>query len=587
MPIIPDPNLQKWKGQFKGQYYGDFVQSFNIDLETSPGTIKSSPSLTVLNDRTSEDYGLVTNFILSDASGESRWYASCVNEGATTRPMLATTSSTLGAFAEVTSANAPADNTQCYDMIVHEKANGEDRLIVVKDDDLSILNTAASPNAWTASWWKGTLGQAGLTGTSTRLARLNRLLAILDKNLVHTIDSADTVQNSFITFDANLTGIHAMTSLDRFWFGFRNTLTGAGAIAEWDGTNLTYNNLYKVSGFPVAGFIIRNLPYYVLSNGRLAEWNGSGFSEFDDQVFPTLEDQTVYTSHMLSGHNAYVDGDMAYISLPAPSPATNIYKARSGIWNYNPFTNILFHRYGFSTATQYGGSYQAGSVGAIVPTYDSNKFVCAYTTAKTLVGTTDYIISRVTSLTNVGGTVCSSFVTPLIMSNEVEDYWQNVWLKYAQLSTASAKIILKYRTTVPGRNKNLATLTWTSATGGTLSAAGTAKVGDEIELLTGPSAGSSYHIATKTGTAITIDETPVFNPANTNTAYVLIDDWIKLSDNNPITDQTTNYKKMMTATTDVGSGTHVQFKIEFRDVNNLIEIQQLMVINKTQTSKDL
>lgn len=587
MPILPNPNDQIIRGQMKGHFYGDFVQSFNIDLETSPGTFKASPKLSVLNDRTSVDYGLVTQFLLSNADGTSKWYASCINEGATVRPILATTNSTPAAFAEVTSANAPAANTQCYDMIVHEKANGEDRLFVARGDDIDVLNTAGTPNAWSASWWKTTKSQAALVSTSVRLARLNRLMAILDNNLVHTVDSADTVTNGMLTFDATLTGIHAMTSLDRFWFGFRNTITNSGAIAEWDGTNLTYNNLYAVSGFPIAGFIIRNLPYYVLSNGRIAKWNGSGFTEEDSQVFPIKEDQTFYTTHVLSGHNAYVDGDMAFISLYAPTPSTNIYKMRSGIWCYNPFTDSLYHRFGFSTATQFGGSYNSGSVGAIVPTYDSAKFLVSYTTATTLVGSVDYIISKVHSLTNSGGQVCSSFVTPLIMSNEIEDFWQNIWLKYVKLSTASSKIILKYRVSYPGRDKNLATLTWTSATGGTLSAAGTAAVGDEIELLTGPSAGSSYHIATKSGTTITIDETPVFNPANGNTAYVLIDDWIKISDNNPITDQTSNYKKMITSATSLASGTHVQYKIEFRDLDNLIEIQQLMIINRNQFNKEL
>ena len=82
MPIIPDPKTQVWKGQQIGNYKGDFVNSFNIDLESSNNaTLKQSPSLTILSDRTSINYGIATHFIFTNADGTtSNWFASCILE---------------------------------------------------------------------------------------------------------------------------------------------------------------------------------------------------------------------------------------------------------------------------------------------------------------------------------------------------------------------------------------------------------------------------------------------------------------------------------------------------------------------------
>lgn len=599
MPKIPNPATQKWEGQFLGRYRGDFIQSWGIDLESQPGSLLSTPGLEVLLNRATINYGLATAFAYTDADGTARWWIGTKSPGTGIKPMLRYVTS---AFIQDDSANTPTAEKDVLDMIVHEKNNNNDRLIVARTltgttATLDILNKASANNAWTLNWWGTTLAQGRTLSANLKLARLNRLLAICDGNLIHTIDSVDAVTDSALTVTADYTPTGAQTTVDRFWFSYSGSKvsgTGRGAIVEWDGYSTTYNQLHKLDGIPVIGFVIRNVPYYVLDNGQIVKYNGLGFANVDWATFPIKENKTYFsTTDFVSNHNAYVENDIAYINMPT---STNSEKMRAGVWVFNEPNRSFYHAYKHRNDQQYGTSYNTVA-GAIANTYDAGKFLVGFGTIKTNQTTevTDYVINKVGATSSY---TSSYFVTPSIPSNEIEDYFYNIWLKFAKLNGTTPKLIIKFRTS-DGYATNgdqylrvpiLKTITWKTATTFTVAAVTGLAVGDEVEVLGGPNAGACFHISvidTDTKT-ITIDETPTFTTGVNYTGAAYFDNWIRISDNdkNPITSTDKFYENLMVGTAETNTGPFVQFKIELRG-DNVQEIRQLVIDSKTHTETNL
>ena len=600
MPKIPDPNSQAWKGQQLGRYKGDFIQSWGIDLESQPGSLLSTLGLEVLLNRATIDYGIATAYAYTDASGTSKWWVGTKNPGTGIKPMLVDSGSSV--FIQDALANTPAAELSVLDMIVHEKNNSNDRLIVARTinsttSTLDILNKASANNAWTSNWWGTTLAQGRVLSANVCLAKLERLLAVCDKNLVHTIDNVDFVTDSKLTVDSDYTVIGAQASVDRFWFaysGSKTTGSGRGAIVEWDGYSVTYNNLHKVDGIPVIGFIVKNVPYYVLDNGQIIKFNGYGFSRVDKATFPVFENNAFFaTTDFVSNHNASVINDIAYINMPT---STNSEKMRGGVWIFVPETNNLYHAYKHRNTNQYGTSYNTVA-GAIVNTFDAGKFMVGFGGVKDdkTTSVTDYVINRVGA---TSAYTSSYFVTPSIPSNEIEDYFYNIWLKFAKLNGTTPKLIVKFRTS-DGYATNgdqylrvpiLKAITWKTATTFTVAAVTGLAVGDEVEVLGGPNAGACFHISvidTDTKT-ITIDETPNFTTGVNYLGAAYFDNWVRILDNekNPITSTDKFYENLIVGTAETNTGPFIQFKIEMRG-DNVQEIRQLVIDQKVHTASNL
>lgn len=599
MPKIPNPQTQSWQGQYLGRYKGDFIQSFGIDLESQPGSLITTPGMEVMLNRNTIDYGVPVSFIYTDADGTAKWWAGTTNVGTGIVPML---KMVTGAFIQDSLANTPPANDNVLDMIVHEKNNTYDRLVVARTitsstATLDILNSASNNNVWKQNWWGTTLAQGRTLSANLKMAKLQKLLAVADKNLVHTIDGVDFVTDSMLTVDTDYTIVGAQTTVDRFWFAYSGTKatgTGRGAIVEWDGFSSTYNYLHKLDGIPVVGFSINNIPYYVLDNGQIIKYNGLGFSNVETATFPVYENHALFSiSDFVSSHCSYVENDIVYINMPTSS---NSEKMRGGVWCFNPTTGNLYHRFKHRNDNQYGSSYLTVA-GAITNTFDQYKLMVAFGTVKTnkTSSITDYVISRLGTSASYSS---SYFVTPVIPSNEIEDYFYNLWIKFAKMTGTTPEIIVKYRVTdgyaVNGdqylRVPVSKTITWLTSTTFSVSSVTGLVVGNEVEIIGGPNAGACFHISvidpiTK---IITIDETPNYSTGVNYFGIALFDDWTRISDNsnNPINSITKYWQNMIVGNSVSAVGPYIQFKIEMRG-DDTQEIRQLVIDQKTQTQSNL
>src|SRR3990167_464848 len=339
MPRLP----KQWKGDYPGQYYGDIWQSFNIDLERYPGRLALSDKMRVRIDNTdlSGGMGIPVKFIRTNADTTDRWWA------LTTSKMVKTSSTdpTTG-WANDGIASSPTD---ALDMEVHESANGEQRLVVTRATDISILNRTGAANAWTTTWWSSTLAQAALQSAKYHpIAKVQRLLGIGDVEKFHTIDSADTVINSDITLTYGNEITQAVGSSNRFWLGVRSNVGGKGLIVEWDGSSDAQNNEYKLTGtFPMVVWVQDDKPWAIDELGYIYKYTGT----FEPvQQFPMAEElllfdeeSSVFDDTCISPYGVDTDRHLAYILVGAHA---NSRRTRSGIWIFNTKNYNLYHHMG-------------------------------------------------------------------------------------------------------------------------------------------------------------------------------------------------------------------------------------------------
>lgn len=163
-------------------------------------------------------------------------------------------------------------------------------------------------------------------------------------------------------------------------------------------------------------------------------------------------------------------------------------------------------------------------------------------------------------------------ITPRIKSENIEDIYKSIILRFKPLVNEDDKIIVKYRVSKPNlklRNiySNSAKGTFTSATTFTTTMFDGASVGDELEIVSGAGAGYLAHITNivlDSGTyTVTIDET-VENIAANDTFYFVVDNWIKVK-----TLDSTSFDNDV-----IGIGKNhkwIQFKIELRGIDTQIE----------------
>ncbi|KKK53230.1 hypothetical protein LCGC14_3096870, partial [marine sediment metagenome] len=336
----------------------------------------------VLSDRllrVSSALGLVQKFIRTNASATDEWWglvsgSKMLNTG--------TTSITTTWAADDTTGFAGVDTP--LDMKIHESVNGEQRLFVTMNDDIAVLNTTATVNTWDVNWGS-TIPSTPIPVVSPVLAhrpiaRLQRLLAIANKvsgiPKIDTIDKDDVVSLGRLTFDVEFTVRLTITTSNRFWFALQHDTDGDAKIIEWDGFSLTYNNEYNLSGsFPLTGFVVRDIPYFITEKGIIFKYNGGGFEEV--QNFNLEEERFIFATGIdseatIKAHGSFVEGDIVYLNVGIPLISTTTdadkltlgaRKARSGIWIYNTKTGNLYHHMGIGqyasagTDVDYGHGY--------------------------------------------------------------------------------------------------------------------------------------------------------------------------------------------------------------------------------------
>jgi hypothetical protein len=182
------------------------------------------------------------------------------------------------------------------------------------------------------------------------------------------------------------------------------------------------------------------------------------------------------------------------------------------------------------------------------------------------------------------------FITPLLESQQIEDNFLSLTLKWRKLKNEDDKIVIKYRTSetdLPDYltyydaftgNDLVITTANTFTTTKDLSAV---EVGNEMEIVSGAGAGYLAHVTDITldaGTyTVTIDES-IQNFTANDKCKAIFQNWTKLDEISTADGENTlGYKSLAIANT----SKWIQFKIELRGVETTIE--ELIINNKTHT----
>jgi len=617
---IPGAN-KVWAGMFPGNFTGNVWMTRNIDLDRSVGRAVLGDPMSVLVDETDTGFtnlGIVTKWLQTNAADNhatnSRWYALCSNGTTGGRLFRTATAATPPAitstYEEDASVGVPTD---CLDMETHESVNGEQRLLVTRQGDIAILNKSGGANAWDNDWGSTV---AGLTLTNTSgyyhpIARLQRLIAIGDGNLVHTIDKNDTVSASrlVLPYGYRVRGIY--TSSDRFWIAATGYYGEPALITEWDGFSLAANNEYRLTGsIPLTGFVASNIPHFITELGVIFKYAGGSFEPI--QQFPIVEERFLLAETDITQYGATVDRNLVHILANfSGNFASESIRSRSGLWVYNTQNRNLYHRASIGAYKTAGtnpdfGQSPAASVGGIRLSYEQNavispfivaggKFYSAYSSS------TKGAIFRIRA--NYGGKARASDIGinrgQLILSfadpDLIKGAFEGVWVKFKRFVDADNRIIAKARVVDPtGLNAadvtstnnqvRQATGTWATTTTFTCVVPTGVEVGDEVEIMSGNGGGCTFHVsalsATPDGSAsitVTVDESlPSLNSVGNRGMLARFDNWTKLG---TISTTTEGSQKLLAP--EVMHGELIQVKLECRGFE--VEIDDVIPVYKPIT----
>lgn len=609
--LMPNKQIQGIK---PGNFVGNMWDSWNIDLERQPGRIKLSNKL-----RQDSTIGLVTKFVRTNADNTSQWWGlehdSNLNKNGDN-------DLDGGTWAADTETNTPTD---CKDMIVHEAANGEERLVVTRATDIAILNHASDANDWIASYWQTTLSQTALTSqTFHPLATLQRLLAIGDvqsnNGVIHTIDKDDIVQFSRLTFPERFTPRISMSSSDRFWFGLQHNQSGGARIIEWDGFSLTYNDEYDLTGdYPLTGWVWNNIPYYIDDLGIIYRYSGGSFipvNSFNLNEDRQIFNQSTSSTRTIMPYGSYVSGNLVYILVGMPLRNTSadtdgIHRGRSGIWIYNLVTNNLYHHKGVGQHASAGTDVDYGhphidQVGAMIVDHKANNAL-VFCSASVHTGGTNFGTTNVQALfgevessdqaSNAGrnrGWIAFTYKP----TGDIESMFEGVWIKFKRFVNSNNRIIVKWRTVDQPRDQDAndnsplqAQATWASTTTFTCIVPTGVAVDDEVEVLTGDNGGQLYNISSfsaipdgSTTITVTIDETAITD--STDTFLARFANWQTESAITTTTrgSQFVPFTSSTTTTAGANRGEWIQIKLELRGFD--LDIDDVILKWKTLTASN-
>lgn len=623
---IPGPTKQ-FSGMHPGNYGGNVWQTFNIDLEKRPGRIVLSDKLR----RYVSGLGVVHKFLRSDALATDQWFGlvRASTSSATDGDILRNGNTNINGGTWITDDTDGAGDTSpnnVHDMVIHESANGEQRLLVTTATDIAVLNSAAQINLWDNDWGS-TIATGGIALQNTvfhPIARLQRLVAVGDKTsanvpVIHTVDKNNVFSASRLTFDAVYTVRLILVSSNRFWIGLQHNLDGLAKIIEWDGVSLTYNNEYELSGsYPLVGFVVNDVPYFITEKGLIFRYTGGGFSVVQD--FNIQEERIVFSPTFSSGrtiadYGACVDGDIVYLNVGAPTVISTgvatglssaVRRARAGIWIFNTKNKNLYHHMGIGehatadTDVNYGTSPLA-QVGAVLKSTVGNDQILiasasVYTGGATwLAGSTNgiYRMIRNTDQDSNAGRNRGYFITPFIPISEAEAMWEALWVKFKRFVNSNNRIVVKWRVLDPlfnasaadpgGAELELMTAagTWVSTTTFTCTVPTGVSVGDEVEILTGDNAGCSFKVSVLSATpdnttAITVTIAEAAPTSSTDTFLCRFDNF-----NTETAISSTSVGSQKVPFTAPAHGEFIQLKVELRGFG--VEIDELVGSPKVKT----
>ena len=467
--MIPGPDKQ-FKGQFPGNYSGNLWASQNIDLERYGGRITLADKML----RFASALGIVHKFIRTNATTTDQWFGIVLptTSSATDGDLISNGSSVINGGTWAADATTNTFNDP-HDFVVHELAVGEQRLICTRASDIAILNSSGANNIWDADWMTTVLtgGSGGLSNTVFHpIGKLQRLVVVGDKvsgvPVIHTIDKDNVLTLSRLSFGAEYTAKWIITTSNRFWIGLTNDLGNKAKIIEWDGYSLTYNNEYDLIGpTPLVGFVVDGIPFVITDFGYVYKYSGGSFQVFQD--FGLRENHLIFDTAAITNYGAYVDRHLVYLNILMPVVSSvsatvmpnGTRRWRSGVHVLNTQNKNLYHSMGFgehaTAGTDINYASHCSAVGAITKLQTGDVTVAS---AGVYIGGATWQASAVTGIyeqvrsgnqTSNAGRNRGYFITPYIPIQDVEGFWQALWVKFKKFVNSNNRIIVRWRTSEP------------------------------------------------------------------------------------------------------------------------------------------
>lgn len=481
-----------------GDLFGELYETFNIDLSTSQGKIKTSKKLTpVLIEGThiGTPSGFVDMLIWNGhyyVLTEDKGYRCSVNDDPTNP------------------ANWSESIVGSHDADLSSTAvifDGQMRISL--DTNIARWNGSVSYND---EWWTGDIGGTALTTAvphvmiTTNTAQ--ETIWVTDGNVVRYYNS--TAGHDSFTFQNYLIATCLAQGLSgNVWVGTFNETAGNAMVYELAQGETIATNAYPVNAQAVLAMWMKdNIPHIVTDKGEIQAFNGAGFTTVAEFPFKysakAIEGirsgliQDANRSRPIHPRGVKVHEDSVFISVTTKADLTETsypvdVRSHSGIWEYNMKTGVLNHRFAFA--------HQSNDYGDMIQTFAYPLLIVDNDYTFLIAGGFDSVNSRDNVYMTTSDTPQGWFITPEITSDTVTDAYEALYHK-AQTLRSGEEIVTQYRTSK--RDTIKSTINWMTATTFTTTDDwSNVQEGELIRIVSGRAAGDYANITEITSSAST------------------------------------------------------------------------------------
>jgi len=518
MPIKIPNETKKFKQIGNSDVLGNIWSSFNLDLSENLGRIRISPrcmlvdgtvgASTLTNMETPVTFKFFdngTNERIWCIAGARMFYNSGDPDYVFTQDATASTPTSLNDGCDMENFNAA----------LYIAGNGD---LTKYTGSWSVVSTAPnSGNAQMCVFQNRLYVTQGDSTASAQIFSCSSGDVVVEPTAAPNTNLYTLDLTSFGGGDSSNNDITSIRSAsDRIWIATRNLgdtnarATGLkGRVYEWDGVSTSPTRVYELDTLGGVALVIKDdIPYVVDADGKLMKFDGSGFVEV--ARLPVLPSRYLKNPAANSPVQRFIhprgitlrdNRIVMLINNLNVDDTTIIENLPSGVWEYDEAVG-LYHKYSigispvdFSTRTDYAQNRLA-NVGAL---FASKTAQSSDNDGDLMMGVGYYTSATVDEF----GVFCNNtkdtkskvgyLVTTKIESQNVQDVWQKVYVKYKKLLDSTDKIVLKYRTSEPVAVEG--TITWVSTTQFTSTIdLSTYAVGDEVEVTRGTGGGQIEHI---------------------------------------------------------------------------------------------
>lgn len=495
------PKNKIWKQDNNSDLYGDIWSSFNLDLTSELGKLKTTRTLALAR---SVDDGS-TNYVSGIGLAVAFRYYNNIYYAATNGTISKGGASRTSAWGLDTASSKPTAVSSRYsDMEIFNEC------LYVSLSGTSIAKLS------TSTW--SSVSPTGIVSSVPHMMCVyaNELYITADYAKIVSITTADADSHSLTLTNPTSNSITFIRpTSNRIWIGTVNRNGGKGHIYAWDGSQASINESYKLESSGAVAAVVKDDVLYVMDNdGRLLAFNGGTFVEIDRLPIKQGEylksalfsdPSSTYNERWVHPNGMTVrDSSILILINNEYRGATPTWEENvpSGIWEWTKETG-LYHKYSLSytndnetTVRDYGQNH-ISIPGAL--TYIKSNSTSATDNGSLLAGAQVYTDASTTDnmifIDDLANEVqkYGYFVTPKIFSDKLDDVWQKIFLRIKKL-TSGDEIVVKYRTEDESP-LDIAITTWSGSnsvrTSTTITGYG---AGDEIEFTRGEGSGKCFQI---------------------------------------------------------------------------------------------